>query len=87
MKTILTLAALLLSLTAYADEDVCKKLADEGATSAELARSGCCSWHGGVCGCSGGRAQCPRLSGGEAVRLEPHIRPPNSLTSRLFNDE
>ena len=22
------------------------------------ARSGCCSWHDGVCGCSGGRAQC-----------------------------
>jgi len=24
----------------------------------ELARSGCCSWHGGVCGCSGNRAAC-----------------------------
>jgi hypothetical protein len=23
-----------------------------------LAKSGCCSWHGGVCGCSGGRALC-----------------------------
>lgn len=23
-----------------------------------LARSGCCSWHGGVCGCSGGRVVC-----------------------------
>ena len=21
-------------------------------------QSGCCSWHGGVCGCSAGRAQC-----------------------------
>lgn len=21
-------------------------------------RRGCCSWHGGVCGCSNGRAQC-----------------------------
>lgn len=21
-------------------------------------RSGCCSWHGGVCGCSGGRVVC-----------------------------
>lgn len=21
-------------------------------------RSGCCSWHGGVCGCSSGRAVC-----------------------------
>jgi hypothetical protein len=24
----------------------------------EPAKSGCCSWHGGVCGCSDGRAQC-----------------------------
>jgi len=24
----------------------------------ETARSGCCSWHHGVCGCSGGRALC-----------------------------
>ena len=23
-----------------------------------LAKAGCCSWHGGVCGCSGGRALC-----------------------------
>lgn len=24
----------------------------------QLAKSGCCSWHGGVCGCVGGRAKC-----------------------------
>lgn len=24
----------------------------------ELAKSGCCSWHGGVCGCDNGRAVC-----------------------------
>lgn len=23
-----------------------------------MAQRGCCSWHGGVCGCSNGRAQC-----------------------------
>lgn len=23
-----------------------------------LAKSGCCSWHGGVCGCSDSRAKC-----------------------------
>jgi len=23
-----------------------------------LAQAGCCSWHGGVCGCSGGRTLC-----------------------------
>lgn len=27
-------------------------------TEPTLAKSGCCSWHGGVCGCSGGRALC-----------------------------
>ncbi|MDR2219756.1 MAG: hypothetical protein LBE24_04155 [Methylobacillus sp.] len=58
MKPLLTLAALLLSLTAFADEDVCAKLTEEGATPEQLAQRGCCSWHGGVCGCSGGRAMC-----------------------------
>lgn len=24
----------------------------------ELGQSGCCSWHGGVCGCSGGSVVC-----------------------------
>lgn len=24
----------------------------------EAEKSGCCSWHGGVCGCSGGRQVC-----------------------------
>lgn len=24
----------------------------------QLERSGCCSWHGGVCGCSSGRVVC-----------------------------
>jgi hypothetical protein len=23
-----------------------------------IGRSGCCSWHGGVCGCEGGRVVC-----------------------------
>jgi hypothetical protein len=26
--------------------------------SLESERSGCCSWHSGVCGCAGNRAQC-----------------------------
>ena len=26
--------------------------------SLEIARSGCCSWHDGVCGCNGGRTVC-----------------------------
>ncbi len=24
----------------------------------EIQKRGCCSWHGGVCGCSGGRVLC-----------------------------
>ena len=28
------------------------------ATLAEAMQSGCCSWHGGVCGCSNGRKKC-----------------------------
>lgn len=26
--------------------------------SGTISKSGCCSWHGGVCGCSGSRQQC-----------------------------
>lgn len=26
--------------------------------SPDVEKSGCCSWHGGVCGCEGGRAVC-----------------------------
>ena len=37
---------------------VCQVLKKKGATKEELARSGCCSWHQGVCGCSGGRQVC-----------------------------
>jgi len=33
-------------------------VAQPSADTNGVARSGCCSWHGGVCGCSGGRALC-----------------------------
>lgn len=36
----------------------CDELRMSGLTSDQLARRGCCSWHDGVCGCSGGRTQC-----------------------------
>lgn len=26
--------------------------------NSQFAQAGCCSWHGGVCGCSGGRILC-----------------------------
>ncbi len=36
----------------------CEKLRANGSSLDKIARSGCCSHHGGVCGCSGGRALC-----------------------------
>ena len=36
----------------------CEDLKQSGATAEQLARRGCCSWHDGVCGCSGGRIVC-----------------------------
>ncbi|WP_373033334.1 hypothetical protein [Sulfurovum sp.] len=36
----------------------CDMLIAKNATAEELQRSGCCSHHGGVCGCSNGRAAC-----------------------------
>lgn len=54
------LASLLASPCGWTQEappEDCAILESTPAT-AETAKSGCCSWHDGVCGCSGGRAQC-----------------------------
>lgn len=40
------------------DVSRCDALKASGATKMELAQQGCCSWHGGVCGCSYGSVQC-----------------------------
>jgi len=37
------------------DNQTCEALKKQSATEDELARQGCCSSHGGVCGCQGGR--------------------------------
>lgn len=37
---------------------VCDELRGAGATQEQLAKSGCCSWHQGVCGCTSGRVVC-----------------------------
>ena len=38
---------------------VCEKLkADNKQNTTEYAQRGCCSWHKGVCGCTGGRVVC-----------------------------
>lgn len=44
--------------TAAPNDRSCDALKSFGTTSDELARRGCCSWHGGVCGCEGDRAVC-----------------------------
>ena len=51
-KMYIVIFSLLLSIftiTAFAEQAKC---------DLKIARSGCCSWHGGVCGCSGGRQIC-----------------------------
>ena len=68
---VLTVASLLLlagSVSAEAEKagqsqaigskQVCEKMKSDGATAEQLAKRGCCSWHGGVCGCVGGRVTC-----------------------------
>ncbi len=39
-------------------QQVCDQLKQSGAAPEILAQQGCCSYHGGVCGCSGGRTVC-----------------------------
>lgn len=44
--------------SSLAEEKSCDQLQQEGFTQEQLAQRGCCSWHGGVCNCKGGRAVC-----------------------------
>lgn len=55
------------------DNQVCENLKKQGATEEDIARQGCCSSHGGVCGCSGGKVSC--CNGGNskcACKAEDH---------------
>lgn len=58
MKTILVALLLMLSFNVLSEEKNCEQLIKNGATQEQLAQRGCCSWHGGVCSCAGGRAVC-----------------------------
>lgn len=60
MKYLLVVALLFLSTQALSEENQCKQFKTEmpNTTSEQLAQSGCCSHHGGVCGCSGGSDLC-----------------------------
>lgn len=54
IKFTIALLALTTSLGAYKPDCLGRTFA----TVAEARQSGCCSHHGGVCGCSGGRKSC-----------------------------
>ena len=59
---------ILLSLVAFnvhAEQEIippsaeqCEALKEQGLSGVQLAKSGCCSWHQGVCGCQNGRVVC-----------------------------
>lgn len=48
----------LLSSVGYTDEIYQTPDASQSQNSEQIAQRGCCSHHGGVCGCQGGRAVC-----------------------------
>lgn len=64
MKKILIAALSFLALSAMADvpQSSVSVSAQESCVTIEAgekaAQQGCCSWHGGVCGCQGGRVVC-----------------------------
>ena len=58
----------------------CDKLRAGNADAQQLAQSGCCSWHKGVCGCSGGRTACcdGTLSPSCTCRGDEPLSPPGT---------
>jgi len=42
----------------HLDNSVCDPLESSAESTEQYAQQGCCSWHNGVCGCSGARVQC-----------------------------
>ena len=58
MKYMMFGLLLLISFSSFAEDKSCEQLIKDGATQEQLAQRGCCSWHGGVCSCAGGRAVC-----------------------------
>jgi hypothetical protein len=58
MKKLLFVVLILTSFGVYGEEVTCENLRTSNASQEQLARRGCCSHHGGVCGCQGGRTVC-----------------------------
>ena len=47
------------STTTLPEQNIAKQCpADRAQPQVQIAGRGCCSWHGGVCGCVDGRAKC-----------------------------
>lgn len=69
MRNLILAILMMLSFSAFAEEASCKQFQSSGNTTSEqLAQRGCCSWHGGVCGCSAGVVQCCDGSGSPSCR-------------------
>ena len=57
-KLAFTLIFVFLSSFSFADENQCLQKQTTDSNQEQLAQQGCCSHHGGECGCSGGRDVC-----------------------------
>ena len=81
MKNLILAILMMLSFSAFADEASCKQIqSNSNITSEQLAQRGCCSWHDGVCGCSGGVVQCCDGSGSPSCRCHAnHLIEPKSV--------
>lgn len=67
-----------LSFIAHAREDnTCLQVNSNVQPQGQVAQRGCCSWHNGVCGCSGGRATC--CDGSYSPSCSCHADDPTSL--------
>ena len=58
MKNIFIIIFMLASSLSMAEEYDCKNPQINSLTQEQIAERGCCSHHGGVCGCSGGTDIC-----------------------------
>lgn len=58
MRRVLFAILILASIIVSADENSCVQLKTDNPIVEQVAQRGCCSHHGGVCGCGGGRAVC-----------------------------
>ena len=69
MKKLMIAVLMMFSFSAFAEEVTCQPpQSDTSITSERIAQRGCCSWHGGVCGCSAGVVQCCDGSGSPSCR-------------------